>query len=350
MKETRILFFMMGVMRWLGFIPYRFSYQSSAATFSSVLLVYSLGLNMAFEIVILNMQISTLPIFLSSVWGTQYIIFLLMNICLLTSVLLTPMFFLLCSQKVAKAFASLLQLHNKLFAQFIENKLDKYAIFQMLFTIFIAINAVIFTIQQKYSWYENTIIGFVMFYSVVMRFVVPVFYNAFFRLLSLMLGAAFTPLEKLYGMHVSKSFEDLSVNKSLVEVVLWAENRTAGGQPCHLNSHERKPKFSENCDNLLIIHQTSQQVADAILFARQSITVLEKLEATFTSIFILPICINLLLECILIIVSLIYITSKTIFICVILAIGVIHVWYMLDTPEDYRRKVRKTLSSVRTME
>ncbi|MPC33871.1 hypothetical protein E2C01_027237 [Portunus trituberculatus] len=37
---------MMGIMRWLGLIPYQFSYEAPAATFSSAFLAYSLGLIM----------------------------------------------------------------------------------------------------------------------------------------------------------------------------------------------------------------------------------------------------------------------------------------------------------------
>ena len=355
-----MLFLIIRILRALGLFPYQLSSQPAAATFNVSLLVYSLIPIMALWGSFIATKLVLLPKTFLWLSGTKYVIFLMMNITLFVSIIFTPLYFLLCSSRLAKALVSLLDFHNKQLCRFTQSTVDKHAIIQVFYVLVSMINVYMLTINTSYSWYLKAFYCYMLCHTVLMRFIVPMFHNALFRLLSLMLAAAFTPLEKFYEKLIPGGLTP-------VEVLSWAEKRTASGQRCYKNNHERKTKIAENtCVESKCLNDFGeffsiptkmiwgtwtpslhQQEVDALLFARCSVTVIAKIEATITSLFTPVICVQLLLECILIII----ITMSTnadnfsefftnIF---VLSHEAILTYLLLDATEYYKKKVRETL-------
>ena len=363
-----MVFFMLWIARVLGFFPYHISSQPAKATLSYPLLMYSLVLTMAVLALLTTQQMMYLPIMLSVLHGTRYLVQIFMTLSILILMFLAPFYYLWCSRTLARALASLMEFHNKQLSKFIEGKLDKRALFHLVLVLLFAMTLLFTSIKPNIHCDLNISSFIAIFYDLPMRFFVVIVYNALFRLLSLMLAAAFTPVEKLYWKLIPEcSFDDLQVSSNHVKVLPWADNRAAGEQPRYKYSHDNETKVPENtnkesksskryCENSMIHEHIvlgtfplplHQQDADALLFARYRVRVIERLEATITRVLAPVICFQLLLECILNVTFLLSIQPDhpRLFInhMVYLGIGMLRAYLLLDAPEDYRRKVRKVL-------
>ncbi|XP_045103440.1 uncharacterized protein LOC123499484 [Portunus trituberculatus] len=187
-----------------------------------------------------------------------------------------------------------------------------------------------------------------------------------------MLSAAFTPLEKLYGNYIpNSSFEYLRIKSTFVEVMPRDEKQTFA-QPHYAHTYDGETKVKGNTSkeqeftkvppyrkkSLNAEHTgwgtftspSTQQETDALLLARRSVTVIEHLEATTTTLLAPIICLQMLLECILNVTYMMCILPEDakeislnlMYICA----SMLKIYLLLTAPEDYRRmcaKIRKNL-------
>ncbi|MPC65588.1 hypothetical protein E2C01_059726 [Portunus trituberculatus] len=176
-----------------------------------------------------------------------------------------------------------------------------------------------------------------------------------------MLAASFTPLKKIYEKQISKSsLEDLQD----VEVLSWLENKTTGEPPRDIHSHDRErvskgetskeqtltnlyrknPLNPEDTAWGTLPSPSIQQETEALLFARRSLTVIEHLEATTTTLFAPIICLQILLDGILnvsFMMSVLPEDPRMLFIVLFfLGVGELRIYILLDAPEYYKKEVR----------
>ena len=198
-----------------------------------------------------------------------------------------------------------------------------------------------------------------------MEFVLPMFYNALFRLLSFMLVAAFSPLEKLYEKCIPECFfEEFWVTPTPVQAVSWVE----GGQPRHKHIYEGDTRVAKNTGiesgsskgyrrNSLVLKKaacgtatppSSQQEENALLFARRSVWVIEQAEATITRLLTPLICVQLSVNCTVSVAIMMFMStgsSQNLFFYVTyVCLEMMQAYLVLDAPDDYRKKVSERIS------
>lgn len=356
MRHLRMLIFLMGVLRVLGMFPYRINRQSAAATFSWPLLVYSIFLTVILWVFSIYVQLIIIPRELLVTSETQYVMLCFMNISYLICVFLMPLYFLMFGRRLAKPLASLLEFHDEVLYRSTENKFDKKVFCHFLIFLFFGI----FTISTDPTsdWIDRATRLLDVFYAAPSRYIIPLFYNAFFKLLSLMLAFAFTPLEK--GLERGNS--QIKVDQNLLA---WDKNKVTIVSPYRTNSHADKTRVSENKNKEAnTIHTLSrsevlteptlsksltpsfpQQEKDALLFARRSMILLEGVEASVTSFLAPMISVQLLMDSILNVVFMIFILGRdtqgfSLRYAMYTITVTLQIFLMLEAPEIYNKKVR----------
>lgn len=355
-------------MRVLGLFPYYVSHQPVIANFSWPLLVYSLSLIALVWSLLIIQEILYMGMILSQLRGTLHTVYMFMTTSILVYIFVIPPYFLLRSSKVARTLASLLEFYKDL-DQFIENKLDKRTFFHLSMIIFFSVAFSVTLFRPMLPFLLRVCTFIEVFYDVPLHFIVPVLYNALFRILSLMLSAAFAPLEKLYGNYINNSsFEYLWINPTFVQVMPRDEEQEKCAQPHHAHRYDKEIRVKGNTSkdqkftkvpvyhkNLLnqehttwgnLTFSTTQQNSDVLISARRSLIIIEQLEARITSLLAPPICLKLFLGCI---------SNVTFMICILpedakelslnlmyASAGMLQTYLLLAAPEDYRKKVSTT--------
>lgn len=349
MRHLRMFIFLVGVTRALGMFPYHLNRQSSSAIFSWPLLVYSILLTLSLWCFSIYVQITTMTSHYSAANGMRYVLVWFMNTSYLIFAFQIPLYFLVFGRKLANTLASLLEFHDKVLYQFTERKFNKEALFQTCLVLIFGI--VIFSFEWGSSWTLIIIYFLELMYSEPSQYITPLFYNAFFKLLSLMLAAAFTPLEKVFERKGSQ----IRVGRNLLT---WGKNNVTILPPHYESSHAGKMRVSENknkeANTLHVLSRSAllteptlskslTQEEDALLFARRSIILLEEVEVTVARFFAPLISVQLLLDCILSVTFIIYaIMERYTHQSIIYALAVtFRVYLLLEAPEIYYSKVRE---------
>lgn len=367
MKQTRLLLFIFGVIRVLRLFPYLMDRRSETATLSRPLLIYSLLLPATVWTLGAFMIVALSPMGTTGNFRTQDAIFYLMVFSYQVIIYLIPLCFLIRSRKLAEALSSLLKFHDKQLCHLIENKIDKRAVFHLFFVIFSMMCFLLAGVKLGSGWLLTALSVVSIFYDTPLRLLVPVLHHAFFRLLSLMVAAAFVPLTKVIENLVGEMFIDYGIaEQPSVRTVLCNEDTVMGVLPGYNRSQKRiisvsgdikkeqeAPKaFSKSVAHnentlekistpFLLRHET-----DALLCAQQSIILIERVEATVSGILAPLICALLLSECILnvtFLMSIGEIDARQLFQSTFHSVlTLVRSYLLLDAPEDYRSKVRRS--------
>lgn len=363
MRHTRMLLFIVGLMKVLGLFPYRLDRQSSTTTLSGPLLMYSILMTATIWAVCIIIHVTILPTLVLEMFGTQFVVFCLSIFAINASIFILPLL-LLRSQKLARALASLLQFHDEQLCHLTENNLNIRAVFQLLLILFSVIISLSIGILVNfhYHWLLAFSSAISIFYDTPLRFLVPVFHHAVFRLVSVLLGAAFVPLTNEIENSIREgSFQD-GDKQPLVETVLWNENTMKGVPPPDTSNHihiiteygeinkgqEDTRMFSRSAahrEHTLRKPSTPflRREADALLSARRSMILIEEVEATVSDLLAPLICTLLLSECILNITSLMSLDllqiRQLLLYSFYTVLAVVKSYLLLDAPNDYHRKV-----------
>lgn len=360
-----MLLFILGVMRLFGLFPYRIDCLSETVTLSRPVLVYSLLLPATIWAVDVRVWFTWFSMIMTLESGTEIAVFLLMGLAYYVSIYLLPLHFLLRSRKLAKALSSLFKFHEEQLCHLAGNKLDKRAIFHLLLIVFSVICQLPTGIELDSGWVMTTMKVISILYDTPIRFLVPILHHAVFKLLSLMLAAAFVPLTRAIENLDREVFFNYSIaEQPSVETVLCKEDTVMGVLPRYARSQKhiisvsgnknkgpeatkpfsRSAANNENTLGKVSVPLLLRPETDALLCARHGIILIEGVEATVSGVLAPLICVLLLSECILnvtVMMSIDVLEIRVLFYYIVyLVLAMVRSYLLLDAPEDYRSKVR----------